>query len=111
MNLTICGHHIELTPGLRQYVIDKLARVWAHFDQVVDVSIILSMEKLRKKEQRQKIVVTARYKGKPIVVGQRDIDLYSAIDKLVDRLDRLVVRYKSKVKDRRYVAAKRLVPA
>lgn len=112
MNLTIQGHHVAVTPAMRQYVIDKLARVWAHFDQVVDVDIILSVEKLKEKALCQKIVVTARYPGKkPIVAEQCHADLYAAIDMVADKLNRQVVQFKSKVQNHHHVSAKRLVTA
>ncbi len=54
MNLTISGHHLEVTPALREYVLTKLDRVTRHFDQVVDVNVLLTVEKLKEKERRQK---------------------------------------------------------
>ena len=54
MNLTISGHHLEVTPPLRAYVLTKLDRVTRHFDQVVDINVLLSVEKLKEKERRQK---------------------------------------------------------
>ena len=51
MNLTISGHHLEVTPALRGYVIQKLDRVMRHFDQVVDVRVLLSVEKQKEKEE------------------------------------------------------------
>ena len=49
MNLTISGHHLEVTPALRGYVTHKLDRINRHFDQVVDVRVILSIEKQKEK--------------------------------------------------------------
>lgn len=46
MNLSISGHHLEVTPALREYVTTKLRRIRHHFDQVIDVNVILSVEKL-----------------------------------------------------------------
>ena len=63
MNLTISGHHVEVTPALREYVLTKLDRVTRHFDQVVDVNVLLTVEKLKEKERRQKAEVTLHTKG------------------------------------------------
>jgi putative sigma-54 modulation protein len=93
MNLTISGHHLEVTPALREYVLTKLDRVTRHFDQVVDVNVLLSVEKLKEKERRQKAEVTLHVKGKDIRREQHE-DLYAAIDQLMDRLDRQVCRHK-----------------
>src|SRR5574343_37019 len=93
MNLTISGHHLEVTPSLREYVLTKLERVTRHFDQVVDVSVLLTVEKNKEKERRQKAEVTLHVKGKDIFVEQFHEDLYAAIDQLMDKLDRHVGRH------------------
>ena len=51
MNLNICGHHLDLTPPLREYVTDKLKRVERHFDHLIDASVILSVDKLQHKAE------------------------------------------------------------
>ena len=47
MNLHITGHHVEVTPAMREYVSSKLDRITKHFDHVIDVSAIMSVDKLR----------------------------------------------------------------
>ena len=54
MNLTISGHHLEVTPALRTYVTGKLDRITRHFDQVVDVKVLLTVEKQKEKELQEK---------------------------------------------------------
>jgi putative sigma-54 modulation protein len=108
MNLTISGHHLDVTPALRDYVTTKLDRVTRHFDQVVDINVLLSVENLREKERRQKAEVTLHVKGRDIFVEQADADLYAAIDQLVDKLDRQVCRHKDRVQAHNHLAAKRL---
>lgn len=108
MNLTISGHHLEVTPALREYVITKLERITRHFDQIVDVVVLLSVEKSKEKERRQKAEVTLRVKGRDITCEQTHEDLYAAIDHLMDKLDRQVVRHKDRVQDHHHATAKRL---
>ena len=108
MNLTISGHHLEVTTALREYVLTKLERITRHFDQVVDITVLLSVEKLKEKERRQKAEVTVHVKGKDIFAEQTDEDLYAAIDQLMDKLDRQVCRHKDKVQDHHHASAKRL---
>jgi putative sigma-54 modulation protein len=108
MNLTISGHHLEVTPSLREYTLAKIERITRHFDQVVDIAVLLSVEKLKEKQRRQKAEATLHIKGKAIFVEQTHEDLYAAIDGLVDKLDRQVCRYKEKVQNHHHVAAKRL---
>ncbi len=107
MNLTISGHHLEVTPALREYVLAKLERVTRHFDQVVDVNVLLTVENLKEKEKRQKAEVTLHVKGKDIFVEQSHEDLYAAIDQLMDKLDRQVCRHKDRLHDHHHEAAKR----
>ena len=82
MNLNITGHHVEVTPAIREYVTTKLDRVIRHFDNVTSVGVILSVEKLR-----QKAEVTVHVRGKDIYVENEDADMYAAIDGLIDKLD------------------------
>lgn len=91
MNLNITGHHIEVTPAIREYVTEKISKVTRHFDQVIDVNVILSVEKLV-----QKAEVNVHVSGKDIFVQAEDANLYAAIDSLVDKLDRQVVKHKEK---------------
>lgn len=108
MNLTISGHHLEVTPALREYVLNKLERITRHFDQVVDVSVLLRVENMKEKDRRQKAEVTLHVKGRDIFVEQEHEDLYAAIDQLMDKLDRQVVRHKDKVQDHHHESAKRM---
>lgn len=94
MNLQISGHHIEVTPALHEYVTTKLERVTRHFDNVIGVNVILSVDKLK-----QKAEVTLHLRGKDVYVESEDADLYASIDALVDKLDRQVQKYKQKAQD------------
>ena len=94
MNLQISGHHLEVTPAIRDYVTAKLERVTRHFDHVIDVNVILSVEKLK-----QKAEVTVHVPGKDMHVEESGDDLYAAIDAMFDKLDRQVQKYKQKMQD------------
>jgi len=107
MNLTISGHHLEVTPSLKEYVLTKLDRVTRHFDQVVDINVLLSVEKLKEKERRQKAEITLHVKGKDIFVEYAHEDLYAAIDQVMDMLDRQVCRHKDRLQNHHHASAKR----
>lgn len=92
MTMNITGHHIEVTPAIRDHVTLKLERVIRHFDHVTSAHVILSVDKLQ-----QKAEVTLHVKGKDIFADATDTDLYAAIDLLADKLDRQVVKHKEKV--------------
>jgi putative sigma-54 modulation protein len=97
MNLTISGHHLDVTPALREYVVNKLDRVLRHYDQVIDAAVLLVVDNHREKDTRQRAEITLRVKRKDIYVESADGDLYAAIDMLVDKLDRQVLRHKDRL--------------
>ena len=94
MNLQISGHHLEITPAIHEYVTGKLERVTRHFDNVIDVNVILSVDKLK-----QKAEVTVHLSGKDVYVEAIDEDLYAALDSLVDKLERQIQKHKQKIQD------------
>ena len=95
MNLHITGHHLEITPAIREYATEKFSKIKRHFDNVLDVNIILSVEKLL-----QKAEATVHISGKTVFVECADDNLYAAIDALVDKLDRQVIKHKEKLSAR-----------
>ena len=94
MNLTVTGHHLDVTDSLRQYVASKMDRLERHSDDVQDVHVILSVEKLR-----QKAEATVNIKGTQLFADTIDTDMYASIDLLTDKLDRQLIKHKEKVKD------------
>jgi putative sigma-54 modulation protein len=105
MNLHLTGHHIEITPAIRGYVSSKLQRITHHFDHVIDVNVILTVEKLQRK-----IEASVHVRGKDIFCESENTDMYAAIDGLVDKLDRTINKHKEKSLGRRHdgAALKRL---
>ncbi len=108
MNLTISGHHLDVTPALRNYVTTKLDRIPRHFDQVVGVKVLLSVENQKEKEKRQHAECSVRVKGSDLFAESAHEDLYAAVDELVDKLDRQVVRHKNRLQDHHAEARRRL---
>lgn len=102
MNLNMTGHHLEITPSIRDYVHSKMTRINRHFDHVIDVNMILSVEKLR-----QKIEANVHLSGKDIFVESEDADMYAAIDFLVDKLDRQIMKHKEILKNKHAIEAQK----
>lgn len=109
MNLTISGHHLEVTPAIREYVQGKLERIKRHFDHVIDIAVILAVDNLPEKERRQRAEITLRLRGKDVHVASIAQDLYAAIDTLIDKLDRQVLKYKTKIQDHQHAGIKRMI--
>jgi putative sigma-54 modulation protein len=97
MNLNLTGRHLDITPAIRQHVTDKFAKIKSHFDNVIDVNVVLSVEKLQ-----QKAEASMHVSGKTIFVECEDTNLYVAIDSLIDKLDRQVIKHKEKFTARRH---------
>jgi putative sigma-54 modulation protein len=91
MNLHVTGHHLDVTPAIRGYLESKLERVTRHFDNVIDISVIMSVEKLD-----QRVEATVRVRGRDIFAQSNEPDMYAAIDGLADKLDRQIVKHKEK---------------
>ena len=91
MNLNLTGRHLEITPAIREHVIGKLDKVKRHFDNVIDINVILSVDKLQ-----QKAEASLHISGKKLFAETQDSNLYVAIDSLVDSLDRQVIKHKEK---------------
>ena len=91
MNLNLTGVHLDITPAIRAYVESKLERVNRHFDHVIDVNVVLSVDKLR-----QKIEANVHVRGKEIHAEATEPDMYAAIDAIADKLDRQVLKAKEK---------------
>ena len=109
MNLTISGHHLKITPALRTYVTSKLGKITRHFDQVVDIKVLLSIENQTEKEGRQKAECNLHVKGNDLFAESAHADLYAAVDDLVDKLDRQVVKYKDRIQAHHHEAPERLM--
>lgn len=97
MNLNISGHHLDLTPPLRDYVTEKLKRLERHFDHLINAEVILSVDKIRHRAEARVHASGADLYAEA-VVDQNDT-MYAAIDALIDKLDKQTRRHKERVRD------------
>jgi putative sigma-54 modulation protein len=108
MNLLITGQHVDVSPALRQYVETKLERIVRHFDQIIDIAVILGVESPSDKDKRQRAEVNMRVKGNVFHVEHYAEDLYAAIDGMADKLDRQVLKFKGKIQDHQHEPLKQV---
>jgi putative sigma-54 modulation protein len=97
MQLSISGHHIDVTDALRTYVTDKLQKLERHYDHITNAHVILSVEKLQ-----QRAEATIHISGHDLFADANCEDLYAAIDMLTDKLDRQILKHKEKTQDRQH---------
>ncbi len=96
MQISLSGHHVEITDSMRNYVNEKIERLDRHFDQALDIHIVLTVEKLRHKAE-----ATLHVSGSNLHADDVQEDMYAAIDGLVDKLDRQGKKHKEKLKSHR----------
>ncbi|WP_144391468.1 ribosome hibernation promoting factor [Pleionea sediminis] len=92
MQINLTGHHVDITESLRNYVHEKFEKLERHFDHINNVHVILSVEKLRQSAEAKLNV-----NGGEIFANAETEDMYSAIDSLIDKLDRQVIKHKEKM--------------
>ena len=94
MNVDVTGHHVDVTPALKDYVVVKLQRIERHFDHVKKAHVVLTVEKLV-----QRAEANIHVSGGQLHAIATEQDMYAAIDALADKLDRQVKRHKEKLTD------------
>lgn len=92
MQINISGHHIEVTESLRDYVNEKFEKLERHFDHINNVHVVLKVEKLRQIAES-----TVHLNGSEVFASVEHENMYAAIDSLIDKLDRQVIRHKEKM--------------
>ncbi len=96
MQVSLSGHHVDITDSIRNYVHEKIQRLDRHFDQALDINIILTVEKLRHKAE-----ATLHVSGSSLHADDVKEDMYAAIDGLIDKLDRQGMKHKEKIQSHR----------
>ena len=94
MQLNVTGHHVDITPALQSYVKSKFEKLERHFDNVTNVHVVLTVEKLRHKAE-----ATVHISGADVFADAIEADMYAAIDALADKLDRQIKKHKEKQTD------------
>ncbi|MGX5174733.1 ribosome hibernation promoting factor [Aliikangiella sp. IMCC44653] len=92
MQINLTGQHLDITDSLRNYVYDKFEKIERHFDHINNVHVILQVEKIRQIAEAKLNV-----NGGEIFANSESEDMYAAIDSLVDKLDRQVIKHKEKM--------------
>ena len=95
MQVSISGQHVEVTGALRQYVTRKLSRIDRHSGPpVTHAHVVLHVEKNRYWGE-----ATVHTKGTQWHATSEGSDMYTVIDRVVDKLDRQAIKHKQKVVD------------
>lgn len=95
MQLTVSGHHIDVTDGLRNHVEDKFEKLQRHIDHITNVEVTLVVEKASHKAE-----ANLHVSGADLFASAESADMYAAIDALADKLDRQIIKHKEKQRGR-----------
>ncbi len=91
MRIEIIGHQIDVTPALKEAVLGKLAKLERHSEDLIDGRVTLSVERVL-----QKVDATINLSGHTIHAEAEHEDMYTAIDQLLDKLHRQIIKRKEK---------------
>ncbi len=91
MQISITGHHLDVTEALKNFIHDKFKKLQRHFEDIHNAHVILTVEKLVQKAEAKLNV-----RGAEIFAVSSSEDMYAAIDALVDKLDRQLLKHKEK---------------
>lgn len=96
MRYTITGRNIEVTPGLRSAVEEKIGKLERYFSPDTEAIVTLSVQK-----DKQKIEVTIPVKGNIIRAEQASNDMYVSIDLVEEIIERQIKKYRKKLIDKK----------
>jgi putative sigma-54 modulation protein len=102
MEIAVTGRHVTVTPAIEEYARKKIANIHIDFPRILDAHCIVEVDKFR---QRAELVLHC---GNHIHIEATDVqeDLYAAIDKVVDKAERQLRKYKTRMQDHRPRTAK-----
>lgn len=92
MNLTITGRHMDLTEALKAYVDNGLRKLRTHFDKMIDVIVVLSVEK-----HRQQCEINLHANGVRIHARESTADMYASVDACLGKLDKQIRKFKDRI--------------
>lgn len=94
MDIQISGHHVEVTPAIREYTEKKLDKLKLHLDDIISIHVVYTIENLQKIAEAQVTVPKQTFHAKA-----EEENLYGAIDQMTDKLVRQLTKFKEKRSD------------
>jgi putative sigma-54 modulation protein len=92
MNISLTGHHVELTDAIRNFAHDKFEKLNRHFERITKINVVFSVAKLI-----QTAEATVFVPGETLHAKAEAEDVYAAIDEVIAKLDRQLLKYKDKL--------------
>ena len=96
MQLSISGHHLDITEAIKQHSTEKLSKIKHHFDHLININMVLGVEK-----DVQKAEATIHVSGADLFAKAESSDMYASIDQMVNKLESQIRKHKEKLNDHR----------
>tara|TARA_B110000879_G_C10901792_1_gene404781 strand:- start:78 stop:416 length:339 start_codon:yes stop_codon:yes gene_type:complete len=96
MQINFTGHHLDVTPALREYTISKFDKLQRHFDKISSINVVFDIEKIM-----QSAEATMHVAKLELHASSKSENMYSSIDSLVEKLDRQLIKHKEKLQSHR----------
>ncbi|GEM88899.1 MULTISPECIES: ribosome-associated translation inhibitor RaiA [Oceanithermus] len=96
------GRNVEVTEALKNYVERKAERLDRYFDNIVDAKVVLSIAGAPHVERRAKAEIQLNVPGGIIRVEESDPDMYAAIDRAIEVLEKQLKRFKGRLMGKRH---------
>ncbi len=96
MQISFTGHNVEVTSALREFTEEKFNKLERHFDKITSIHVVFDIEKLTQIAEASVQIARAELHARA-----ESEDMYSAIDALIDKLDRQLIKHKEKMRAHR----------
>ncbi len=97
MQISVSGHHIQITEAIELYIRKKLNRLEKHYQPIINSQVILTVDK-----NVQKAETRIHISGAEVFAEAESDNLYTSIDKMVKKLDRKMIEMKRKLIAKRH---------
>jgi putative sigma-54 modulation protein len=96
MNISTTARHYDLPPALKDYAEGKVQHLKRYFDHIVNANLVFSLEKYR-----HKVEITLHVNGRDFIGAEESEDMYTSVDRTIEKLERQLKRHKDKIKRRK----------
>ncbi len=100
MQITVSGKHIEMTPAIKQYATEKVAKLPRYYDRIQEIDVVAG--KIDNARTYEVEVIVKVERSDPFVAKTSGSDLYACVDETVDKLERQLTDHKGKLRNRKH---------
>lgn len=98
MEIIVTGRHMDITPAIRDYASDKVAKLPRYFDRIQSIEVVAH----KNDRQHEMEIIVHVDRSDPFLCKTAGPDLYACIDEAVNKLERQLTDYKDKLRNRKH---------